>query len=113
MQTVVDAALKLRLDGTRLFIFPRRTVREQDGEYYHVSPASSQLGVLDIQGGWAKSIVTVRPERQVLEYLDDYADTRRPGSAAKSAPACALTNGTPDTRTSRSFAVRERIDVPA
>jgi uroporphyrinogen-III decarboxylase len=56
MRTVVRAALKVRADGARLFIFPRRLIDVRDEEYYEVSAEGTNIGLVDIQGGWATQL---------------------------------------------------------
>jgi hypothetical protein len=53
MRAIVDAALKLRCDGVRLFIFPKRRVEQHGDQYTQFSPSGATLGSLDMQGGWA------------------------------------------------------------
>lgn len=52
-QTVVEAAILAHCDGARVFLFPKRDVRQgNDGKLYHWKGPCC-LGRVDQQGGWA------------------------------------------------------------
>lgn len=50
--TVIEAGLKCWCDGARVFLFPHRDVRYENGIYCHYRDGRC-IGNVDIQGGWA------------------------------------------------------------
>jgi hypothetical protein len=59
--TVIEAAKKCYCDGARIFLFPRRDIREENGIYWHWKNGR-RIGRVDINGGWAT----------ILEDPDDF-----------------------------------------
>jgi len=66
MQVIVDAAVATGVDGARLFLFPPRSTREEEGRLYETDADGRVIGEIDLQGGLA-----TRLERREDFRLDD------------------------------------------
>lgn len=66
MKVILDAAKATGVDGARLFLFPPRKTREQDGRLYEIGTDGRVIGEIDLQGGLA-----TRLERREEFRLED------------------------------------------
>ena len=53
MHVVIDAARLLKIDGARLFLFPPRRIRKEEGQLIEVDESGNRLGEIDMEGGLA------------------------------------------------------------
>jgi uroporphyrinogen-III decarboxylase len=51
-KTVAEAAIFCECDGARVFLFPKKEVKIENGVYFHYQNGR-RLGQIDIMGGWA------------------------------------------------------------
>jgi uroporphyrinogen-III decarboxylase len=66
METVVQASLDLKMDASRLFMFPDMKIEVVNGVYVHIGADGKPLGAVDIQGGWATQLLAEKKD-----YLED------------------------------------------
>ena len=65
MQTIIEAAIDCECDGARVFLFPNREVKKENGTCYHYRKGKN-LGQIDINGGWA----TVFDDAEEIDFSD-------------------------------------------
>ena len=53
MRTVIEAALSVGADGARVFHFPARQTRQDEGVLVEIDGSGRRLGPIDVQGGLA------------------------------------------------------------
>ena len=63
--TVIEAAKECECDGARVFLFPRRDIREEQGAYVHYKNGK-RLGMVDIKGGLA----TICDDPEKIDFSD-------------------------------------------
>ena len=66
MRLIVDAARQVRSDAARLFHFPKRRIRAENGGLYEIDESGTRVGRIDAEGGLATRIEDDRDVR-----LDD------------------------------------------